>query len=286
MKPLHGLHNFGDALNGWLWPKLIPRIYEPDEEKMFIAIGSLLNAQWIPPRPARKICFGSGYCGGPKPAIDDNWQIYCVRGPLTAAAMGLESSLALTDPAILVAALSPATRPKQYKISYMPHEFSGRNSQWIMKADWAAALNRVGIHHLDPRAPVEITLKEIQDSELVITEAMHGAIVADALRVPWIPVRFYSHVKSFKWRDWCLTMQLPYEPSTIPLLDLRIFGSITVNRALNAHRRTRAELVARCLPGIARRRRGVLSGERTHRAMLTTTLERVHQLVQDHFPNH
>lgn len=283
MTPLHGTHNFGDALNAWLWPKLIPRIYEPDDEKMFIAIGSLFRAEWIPEKPAKKVIFGTGYAGGAKPQIDDRWQIYCVRGPLTAEAMRLDPSLALTDPAILVASVAQGSTRKRYKVSYMPHEFSGRNSQWVMEAGWPKALEKAGIHHLDPRAPVEDVISDIQASELVITEAMHGAIVADALRVPWIPVRFYSHVKKLKWRDWCLTMRLKYKPVTVPLIDLRLFGNVTVNRVLNAKRKWRANIVARCLPWIARNRRPVLSEESVHQKMLASTLERVNQLESDHF---
>lgn len=49
---------------------------------------------------------------------------------------------------------------------------------------------------------------------------MHGAIVADALRVPWIPVAFGDTVLPFKWRDWLSTLDLPYEPALItPLYD-------------------------------------------------------------------
>src|SRR5205814_2371845 len=49
---------------------------------------------------------------------------------------------------------------------------------------------------------------------LLVTEAMHGAVVADALRVPWIALRMYSKIDEFKWRDWCASLRLPYEPLT------------------------------------------------------------------------
>jgi succinoglycan biosynthesis protein ExoV len=45
---------------------------------------------------------------------------------------------------------------------------------------------------------------------------MHAAIVADALRVPWIPVVLSPQSNSFKWLDWTLSLSLPYNPTTLP----------------------------------------------------------------------
>jgi succinoglycan biosynthesis protein ExoV len=41
---------------------------------------------------------------------------------------------------------------------------------------------------------------------------MHGAIAADTLRVPWIPYRCSTNIGTFKWQDWCASMDLKYEP--------------------------------------------------------------------------
>ena len=45
---------------------------------------------------------------------------------------------------------------------------------------------------------------------------MHGAIVADALRVPWIPARLYGHFMEFKWRDWTESIEVPLELASMP----------------------------------------------------------------------
>ena len=47
---------------------------------------------------------------------------------------------------------------------------------------------------------------------------MHGAIVADALRVPWIPVATNSTILSFKWQDWCSSIGVEYKPNYIERL--------------------------------------------------------------------
>lgn len=37
---------------------------------------------------------------------------------------------------------------------------------------------------------------------------MHGAIVADAYRIPWIPVSSFDSFNNFKWKDWSLSLSL------------------------------------------------------------------------------
>jgi len=63
---------------------------------------------------------------------------------------------------------------------------------------------------------VEKVLSEIQQSEVLLAEAMHGAIVADALRVPWVAVRMYSQFLDFKWNDWSQSINVPLTVATIP----------------------------------------------------------------------
>jgi succinoglycan biosynthesis protein ExoV len=50
----------------------------------------------------------------------------------------------------------------------------------------------------------------------VVADAMHAAIVADALRVPWVPVVLSPQSNSFKWLDWTLSLNLPYKPVKLP----------------------------------------------------------------------
>jgi hypothetical protein len=69
-----------------------------------------------------------------------------------------------------------------------------------------------GVNYINPSGGVEYVLAGIQGSEMVIAEAMHGAIVADALGIPWVPVRIYSQILALKWWDWCKSLGLEYNP--------------------------------------------------------------------------
>lgn len=200
--------NFGDDLNPWLWKRLIPELLDEDDSILLVGIGTLLN-QRVPEEP-RKLVFGSGAGYGDTLKLDSRWKFYCVRGPLTAKLLGLDKKLAITDAAALIAKEVICPPEKHFLASYMPHHDS------LSHADWRAISEAAGLHYIDPTAPVDDILWDISHSKLLVTEAMHGAIVADALRVPWIPVKCYSHILDFKWQDWCSSLGMEYKPFELP----------------------------------------------------------------------
>ncbi|MES3085064.1 polysaccharide pyruvyl transferase family protein [Sphingomonas faeni] len=197
--------NFGDELNLWLMPKVFPELLDEDCRVILLAIGSVLFDNHA--HDSLKVVFGSGYGAYTSPPnIDKNWRVYAVRGPRTAAACGIPIDMVAGDTAILVRRFREKNPKKRYSCAFMPHW------QSIKRGNWEAVCRRAGIHFLDPRAPVETLLDEIEASELVITEAMHGAIVADALRVPWIPIMPFEAVHRFKWFDWAEALDVRLRP--------------------------------------------------------------------------
>jgi succinoglycan biosynthesis protein ExoV len=129
-----------------------------------------------------------------------------VRGPHTAALLGLDPALAITDPAVMVQRLFPfASVPKTYNHAYMPHfteELSSGDA-------WRRACRISGMHYIDPTLPIAEVMRQVAATRVLLTEAMHGAIVADAFRVPFIPVASKTDINSFKWRDWGDSMHIP-----------------------------------------------------------------------------
>ncbi len=210
--------NFGDApLNRWLWPQLLPGVLDDDSTRLLVGIGSLLN-DGLPRAPVKAIVgTGMGYGAG-LPVVDESWRVYFVRGPRTAQALGLDPALGVCDAGLLVNSVPLPPPAPAREAAYMPHWYSAENG------DWRAVCELAGIHYIDPLGGVETVLSEIRAAKLLITEALHGAIVADALRVPWAPVRAYKHILEVKWLDWCEALGLDYAPH--PLRPLYGEGAI------------------------------------------------------------
>ena len=201
--------NFGDELNQWLWPRVLPRGFDRRDNALLLGIGTLIRQEV--PETAIKVVLGAGAGYGELPRLDERWRFYAVRGPRTAAALGLPAELAMTDTAALINVLESSSSVRA-GVGFMPHHMSrGR-------FDWATLCRNIGVDYLDPRAPVTRLLGRIKRLKLVLAEAMHGAIVADALRVPWVPIRAYDHINSFKWHDWSESLDLRYEPVDLPAL--------------------------------------------------------------------
>ncbi|MFG1225405.1 glycosyltransferase family protein [Xanthobacter wiegelii] len=206
----HG--NFGDDLNGWLWETLLPGVWT-DSDLTLCGIGTLLNKAM--PASARWVVFGSGAGYGARPASwgAPGWQVLCVRGPLTAQVLGLPKESAVTDGAMLLSLLpecTPVPEQERSGIVFMPHHHSMRTGAW------QEVCRRAGIDFVDPRDESRATVQKLRRARLVIADAMHSAIVADYLRVPWVPVSISKGTSSFKWLDWCLSMEVPCQPTVLP----------------------------------------------------------------------
>lgn len=195
--------NFGDEINATMWDQLLPQGFlDDDEDELFLGIGSILW-DYLPKAP-RKFVAGSGFGGytAAPDMHDGTWDVLWVRGPETARVLGIDPSLAIADAAVLLRATAMPAPPARSSVAFMPHVES------IARGAWAEVCVQAGITFLDPRAPVEQLLAGIRGAKFLITEAMHGAIVADALRTPWVPVLPFHHVNRAKWNDWAASLDL------------------------------------------------------------------------------
>lgn len=204
--------NFGDDLNGYLWP----RIFGPDtaSDSYLLGIGTMLqnDVSFIkdlsPDR--KKIVFGAGARPSYNPLIlDKNWEVSFLRGPLSAYYLNKPNQY-IADAAYAIRHIDDFSLyqnvEKKYEVSFMPYFMSNHHF------DWKAICEDLNIHYISPwtndEEGVVKTIRDIASSKCIIAEAMHGAILADILRVPWhrlvlaAPHYEGSMVSEFKWLDW------------------------------------------------------------------------------------
>ncbi len=190
--------NFGDELNTLLWPRLLPAFFDDDPAALFLGIGSVLDTRHA--QDAVKLVAGAGYGGyQPLPELDARWVVHWVRGPRTARLLGLPEGLGLGDPAML---LPDSRTGNDQTIGFMPHFES------LAFGAWTAATEAAGILLIDPRDDPATIIAAIGRCRLLLSEAMHGAIVADAMRVPWIALRPLASVHRLKWHDWAEALEV------------------------------------------------------------------------------
>ncbi len=216
MKPYHweSHHgNFGDDLNLWLWDFLLPGLRDVHPDVLLVGVGTVLNDVLFPPGQ-RKLVIGSGYGYGavPDTSNHDLWDIRCVRGEMTAAKLGLPPEKGIVDPAVMVTEMPEFQNlQKIYKKTFVPHWESAEFGMWDTVCEPA------GLTYLDPRGEAKSVIKQIAQSEMIVAESMHGAILADAFRVPWVAVSTSQSINSFKWSDWAGSVGVAYEPRYIPV---------------------------------------------------------------------
>lgn len=211
------LGNVGDDLNLWIWPRVFTGFkFRSKASTAFIGIGSILDERHD--SHERKIVFGSGARSYDSvPAIDQSWNIRFVRGPLTKIALSDQKAvLSITDPAILIHSLVRKISPMKGRVGLIPYYEANHYF-------WETLASDFGLHLVSPRLSPDAFFREIMTCERVFTEAMHGAIIADAFRIPWKPISSITplreaEVHTFKWKDWCQSIGLNFNDMALPIV--------------------------------------------------------------------
>ena len=190
--------NFGDVLNPLVIGHMSGRGVEhaaPREAELF-AIGSLLQV-------VKRNFDGEG--SGKRPAIWgtgllhpvmsrgflDNVDIALLRGPVTAALLGIEDTV-FGDPGLLVDRVLPFDGVRGDKIGIVPHHtlLDDPKIRAFAASDPAYVL-------IDPRGAPKDVCHQIAACAHVLSSSLHGLIVADAYGVSntWTPPKGQSYLK-------------------------------------------------------------------------------------------
>lgn len=196
-----GRPNFGDDLTPDLFQRLTGASvrFEPDRTAPHIlGMGSILSKA----TPASVVC-GSGLIAPVVTKIPG--RAVAVRGELSLRALASRpDDVLLGDPAVLVSELVTPPPRKRHQFGFVPHVRSVERWQ---------AWNPKGHRLIDPSAPVWKVVEEIAACETIISQSLHGLIVADALGVPnvWVAPSENMMGSRFKFDDYFTTIDEPKE---------------------------------------------------------------------------
>jgi len=218
--------NFGDDLNGILWPALAPSLFQEqdvvdDRGEAFVGIGTIVGIDPGQRRRLHVFSSGAGYTAA------DRWtgldvHYHCVRGPVTARVLGLSADRPLTDGAILAPLFDrfrfsvagegagASTVPAGGRVVVVPHY------ETIAFPGWNDAVRMAGFDLVDPRGAPEVVIAALASARLVLTESLHGAILADAYGVPWRGFAVSRNFSTAKWADWAGSLDLDVEIALVP----------------------------------------------------------------------
>lgn len=199
-------HRLGNQFQGNVFLNVDRQYDVSANDTLVVAIGTILNE--LVPAQGKKIVLGAGYGYGQPALINEKWDVKFVRGHLTAKKLGLESHQVMTDPAILLANRDNIYNVTEGRVGYVPHH-------GVANRLWERVCQDLGLKYIDPRRSYQEVMDDLLSCQWVMVEAMHGAIVADALRIPWIAVSSAEKINTFKWNDWCSTIGLEYQPTKL-----------------------------------------------------------------------
>jgi succinoglycan biosynthesis protein ExoV len=95
--------NFGDDLNTWFWDDLLPSWREILPDHRLVGVGTLVND--LMPRGVPKVILGAGVgygAGLPDARLMAESRVMALRGPRSAAALGLPAAVGIVDPAAMI----------------------------------------------------------------------------------------------------------------------------------------------------------------------------------------
>jgi succinoglycan biosynthesis protein ExoV len=203
--------NFGDDLNAAIWPALAPGLFDGNPGHGFVGIGTVIGMP-ITGVPNLHV-FSSGIGNNRL----DQWRdqkvrYWCVRGPISAQVLGIAAELAITDGAILTPLVKgyPAAATGGSGTVVVPHW------ETLDHPGWDAVAAQTGFEIIDPRAEPLAVVERIARAGLVLTESLHGAIIADTYGIPWIAFATSKNFGGTKWVDWAMSLGITFNLTMVP----------------------------------------------------------------------
>ncbi|WP_010140276.1 polysaccharide pyruvyl transferase family protein [Oceanicola sp. S124] len=236
-----GTPNFGDDINPDLFEALSGqriRLCRDRQRAHFLGMGSILGKA-----TPQSVVLGSGLLE-PVQTAPAPGRVVALRGALSARALGLEGTVPLGDPLVLVDRLM---RPEGGEdVGLIPHVRS------------LPALRRnlpPGLRLIDVSRPPWQVLRDIGRCRVVLSQSLHGLIAADAFSIPslWLAPSEQMQGGRFKFDDYFSTLDATRTayPITAALLRDPPLAEASVGRYTGHKAELQAHLSAALTEGAA-----------------------------------
>ncbi len=196
-----GQPNFGDDYNPFLFENILdfPVRFEVSSAPHLLCAGSILERS-----TSSSIICGSGFIF-PDSQIPDFHKVISVRGEYSASRLGVGSAL-IGDPFVIMSLYCSEIKPEKTRdITYIPHvNFFVRRGRSNLKVPEHVCV-------LDLGAEFDHVLETIASSKLIVSESLHGLVLADAFGVPniWIAPSSDMLGGEYKFRDYYSSTSSP-----------------------------------------------------------------------------
>ena len=205
--------NFGDDLNDTLFQDVFgvnewtENVNAISDGVNLLGIGTLLNGNLNLSDPASLWIIGSGAGNNlGMPRFSSNTNLFFVRGPLTCQYLNLPSDRAMGDAAYLLAdkflAVASKSVVQPRRVGIIPHHWSIESNY----PRWQQILQHPSI--ISPQLEWTAFVEQVNACEVILTECLHGAILADILHKPFIVFATTPAFHTFKWLDWASSRNL------------------------------------------------------------------------------
>ena len=210
LQPVEAIGGFCNDLNQVLWPSLAPDLFGEAGADGFLGSGTGLDIEVE--EAATVHIFSGGAASADVGPVTRGRRLWCVRGPLTAQCLAAEPNAAITDGVLLAQSLVPAGKPPvgSRSIGVMPRYDS------LLHPGWVEACDLAQLELVSPVGPPLDIVDQVRSLELLLTESLHGAVLADTFGVPWLAFATTASFNRFKWLDWALSFPLSLQVTAVP----------------------------------------------------------------------
>ena len=141
-------------------------------------------------------------------------RILAVRGPLTAARLGLPADTPLGDPGILASMLLTGAPRRRFRRSFVPHFRMYTSAAGVRLVE---GMRQAGFTIIQPSLHPIAVVELIAESDLVLSNGLHGLVLAHSLGIParLVTSPFAVGEPRFKFEDYWASLGRSHQEVTL-----------------------------------------------------------------------